>query len=325
MYSKRSICAAIALAAILTACGSSAPKDKDQEAANQFLKDILGQAAPSAVTQQSTVTPINRVLEGSLPRKLTYASMQITVTKAVISNKYPGLTLTGNDRYLADKAFASIDVTATNPLTRDQASVEVRAISLHLGDGKVYPSSDAAFSWTGRVRPQATEEGQLVFPVPPDATWAGAKLVIKEPGKEPGTLVLDGTAPPPQYPANLPPGGEATAQDLRYTVITGAVDLDADGKRVDLGKRFLKLVLRVTSNKPRYDQLVSGENFRVMAGGVPLAPIRFPIEALKAQSALEGEVLFMVPANATSVQLQVGEIGQGGTAIIPIDLSKARP
>jgi hypothetical protein len=46
---------------------------------------------------------------------------------------------------------------------------------------------------------------------------------------------------------------------------------------------------------------------------------------LNGSSATESEVVFVVPAAATSVELQVGEVGRGETAKLPISLKAAKP
>ena len=158
--------------------------------------------------------------------------------------------------------------------------------------------------------------------MPLDATWPGAKLIFSLPGKEPLTLPLDGPVPPAIYPIELAAGAEATAQDAVYKVLLAELDLDSAGERADVGKQFLILQMRVTNNGTSSGGMaLSSSNFRLLLEGVPLAPKTAPIELLEAASALEAEIVFVVPATAASAELQVGEVSQGQTARIALDLS----
>jgi len=119
------------------------------------------------------------------------------------------------------------------------------------------------------------------------------------------------------YPINLPAGGEATAQEVTYTILSATLDLDGNGKRADVGKRYLNLKMRFTNNSTFAGGFpLIPDDFRLIVDGVPIAPIEAPIQLLQAKSALEDEVLFEFPASASEVELQVGEVGKGDTALI---------
>jgi dihydroxyacid dehydratase/phosphogluconate dehydratase len=68
---------------------------------------------------------------------------------------------------------------------------------------------------------------------------------------------------------------------------------------------------------------VSGDDFRLLADGVPLAPMMSPSEVVVFQSSLAGDVLFLMPGTTTNAILQLGNLDRD-TARVPVDLSLAR-
>jgi hypothetical protein len=54
---------------------------------------------------------------------------------------------------------------------------------------------------------------------------------------------------------------------------------------------------------------VSGDLFRLLIDGVPLAPTKAPISAMQFQAKLDVEVGFVMPGTATSAILQIGTLG----------------
>lgn len=272
-----------------------------------LFDDLSGGEAP--------VAPMNRALEGTLPRQTTYAGLQFNVTGATISNQVPH-PFGDSPEYSRDQAYAYLDVTVSNP-TFDSIYVDSGLAQLRLSD-RVYKEDGG---WADIADAQSTKEARWVFAVPFDSTWTRAELILAQPGKEPAKLPLEGSVPAPEYPIRLSPGGQATAQEVTYQILSAVLDLDAVGNRADVGKRFLKLQMRFTNNSPFAGGFALAPNdFRLIVDGSPLAPIEAPIEVLAAQSVLEGEVIFDTPASASEVALQVGEVGRGDMALIPIDL-----
>ncbi|QLQ06166.1 MAG: hypothetical protein HZY76_08975 [Anaerolineae bacterium] len=64
---------------------------------------------------------------------------------------------------------------------------------------------------------------------------------------------------------------------------------------------------------------LGADYFRLLVDGAPLAPAAAPGE-LKAKSAVEGDVVFVVPETAVQAILQVGEVGKEQPATIPLNL-----
>jgi len=276
------------------------------------------ESIPFVSTATPTVEKISRPLEGTLPRQAHYASLQYTVTKAVISNLVPG-TAGASARYQPDRAYAYVDVTVHNPIDTGNQVVLANLLQLQLADGKMYRESSG---WAKNVYAQTSFDIAAYFPVPADATWPGAKLIFSLPGKEPLTLPLDGPVPPAIYPIELAAGAEATAQRAAYKVLLAELDLDSAGVRADAGKQFLILQMRVTNNSTSAGGMaLSPNSFRLLIDGVPSAPTKAPIELIYPSSAFEGEVVFVIPATATAAELQVGEVGRGETAKIALALS----
>lgn len=154
--------------------------------------------------------------------------------------------------------------------------------------------------------------GERIFECP----TCGAKLSTD------GTQIqMDGPAPRAQYPIELAAGEHATAGQVNYTVLSAMLDLDANGKRADAGKRFLLLKMRVENTSDFQGGMALGaDHFRLLVDGVPLAPEAAPGELVKAKSAVEGDVVFVVPETAVQAVLQVGEVGKEQPATISLNL-----
>jgi hypothetical protein len=270
---------------------------------------------PAATPSSKEIAPFSLPLEAELPRHMMYASMDWSVTEAMIDNTV--ISLFASDKRTDKYRAARITLRINNPMSR-YASIDSNIMQLRLGDGKMYkPDHSRPLDL-----PEGNEEteSKLVFRVPADATWQGAALVISEANKEPAEMPLEGPAPKSAFPAMLPGGMAASAQKADYSIMEAALDLDYRGKRIAEGKRFLALTMRVTYNG-KVHMAVSKDNFRLLIDGSPMAPIDSMMEVVDANSSMDGKVVFEVPAGATSAMLQVGEAGMGETAKIPLDLA----
>lgn len=87
-------------------------------------------------------------------------------------------------------------------------------------------------------------------------------------------------------------------------------------------KLLLSFKVRIKNVGSQYGHGVTGEIFRLLVDGVPLAPTKAPLEALSFQASLDGEVVFVMPGTATNAILQIGTL-DAETAKVPIDLSAA--
>jgi hypothetical protein len=305
-----------------TACGqfgSSRPAEQPTAVSQEVAPTREALPAidenPPSGSSRADIAPFKLPLDAPLPRGVAYASMDWSITEAVIDNTV--ISLFGSDKRTDDYRAARITLRIKNPLSR-YASIDRDLVRLRLGDGKLYQPDDS----TPVDLPEGNAETatKLAFRIPADATWQDAALVIGEAHKEPAELALEGPAPKQAFPAELPSGATATAQKTDYRVVSAALDLDYDGKRIAHGKRFLALTMRITFNG-QPNLAVTNGNFRLLVDGAPMAPITSMIEVVDANSAKDGEVVFEVPASATKATLQVGEAGQGETAKIPLDLA----
>jgi len=272
------------------------------------VREILGLIGPT-----STPALVNRPLQGTLPREVRYADLDFKVNTATVTNQEPGSS-TQAPQYRSDRAYAVLDLLVTNPLTTETIYLDSDVFRLELAGGKSYPESSG---WSGGVDRQSSTDARLVFTVPNATTLKGAKLILQEAGKQPATLVLDGPAPVAQYPIKLAAGERATVGTVIYTVLSAALDLDANGKRADAGKRFLLLKMRVENTSDfRGGMALSGDNFRLVVDGVPRAPEESLSTVIDAKSAIDGDVVFAVPESAAKADLLVGEVGREQPATI---------
>ena len=304
------------------------------------MKEILGSVQKESVpdnspqpAEKSKITPFSRPLEGTLPGQVRYANLQFTVTKAIINNQVPLSPLNQGQKYQSDQAYAYIDLSVHNPLSAKNLSIPQNLVKLQLEDEKLYyevnppmnPTAGEGNKWRDVIGPHVTKEIRLIFPVPFNATWKGAKLILSQPGKEPTTLPFDGLTSLIQYPVSLPVKGEATVKDTLYKILALSLDLDNQGERVEEGRLFLKLTLQVTyKGKSAGGIFIDADNFRLLLPSTPLTPMESFRELITRGSTKEGEVVFSIPVSTTRAELQVGEIEQGKTAKIPLNLKPAK-
>jgi len=267
-------------------------------------------SAPNSPPGVLAVTPAavaatERLLPTTPPPAFTYAGLLFTLKKGVISTVAaagdPNMTLT---------------LVAENP-TKDGISISAGQLQVKLGDGTV---AQAPFSPS--VGARDSEESEIGFKVPATATWSGAQLSFNELQKEPAVLPLDGPVPPTPYPAKLTALGEAKVPDaqMTYTLRGGSTDLDAGGKRVGLGQRYVILSVHVsTAYPPGY--AVGSDNFRLVVNGVSKAPEAIDpcCEVVLPGKDKDFQMAFAVPAAAAAGELEVGEAGKG-TAKISLSL-----
>jgi len=115
------------------------------------------------------------------------------------------------------------------------------------------------------------------------------------------------------YPKRLAPGAEASSADAVYRIIGGQVD------RYSEDKLKLRLTVRLTNNG-RESELYSDNRFRLLVDGIPLEPKETSItDWVGHDSAKEGDVVFILPSTAKTIELRVGNPGRWGR--IPIDLN----
>ena len=163
------------------------------------------------------------------------------------------------------------------------------------------------FTGGGRPAPQAhSTTAPQAQPTVPQGSNASA----------PSPMPVSAAAPA-QYSVTFPAGTEATAGPGAYRVLAARLD------RYSSDKLSLRLTVRVTALD--YGLSFTGNNFRLFVDGVPRATDDAPfIVGVALQSAKDGDVVFVIPAAAQHLVLQVGQPGHE-TSTIPMDLKAAPP
>jgi DNA-directed RNA polymerase subunit RPC12/RpoP len=275
------------------------------------------QAAVGYSTPTPTVVPVSRPLTASLPRQAQYANLRFSVNGGTITNQIPAAATNHESLLPGNRAHAYLDMKVNNPTTNGIVA-DPNLIALRLIDGQRYQEESGWGDW---IASQSSMARKLYFTVPLTATWEGAQLLIGKAGKEPATILLDGQSAQARYPLVLNDKGKATVQEVDYEMQSAAVDLDSEGKRADTGRRFLKFSLRIFNhNRAGSGAMITSANFRLVAGGDLLAPVKAPSEVVQASSVLQGEVVFDAPAGISRVELQVGDVGGSGTRRLPVNL-----
>ena len=259
-------------------------------------------------------SPFERPLQLTGPRTLSYANLQFTLTKAVISDRVANDQPQDN----TNLALADLTFTVVNTL-KDGVSIRSGLWQLKLGDGSVYKQP-----YEDNFAPRDTKERMISFRVPPTAMWKGAQLTLDEQDKQPATLALDGPTQPQQYPDKLASGAETTTKEpaITYTILGDSVDVDGAGQRVALGKRYLNLSVRVANKEAGGGGgAFLPEFFRLMIDGSPSAPENMSDNSVvNGQSSQDITMSFVIPESATKVELEVGKPDIQQTARIPITL-----
>jgi hypothetical protein len=231
--------------------------------------------------------------------------------------------ITAGDSTAANSATANITLSITNT-SNDSVRIKSGLWQLKLADGAIYKEPfDDDFA------ARDTQERKLTFSVPTNAAWAGAQLIVDEQDKEPAVLPLDGEAPQVPPPTQLALNGGASVNEpapVTFTLADGTLDLDAFGQRAQIGKRYLKLTIRAACKDTRGGGCyVGGDTFRIVVDGQPIAPEKLdPVaEAVSSQGSRDFTAAFLVPANTTNCQLEVGEVGKE-TSRLPIDMKNSK-
>lgn len=124
------------------------------------------------------------------------------------------------------------------------------------------------------------------------------------------------TNPDAPYRGAVPRETEVRAGPLVYTI------LSTDLQRYSENALSLRVQLRITNDGVRWGIAVGPDFFRLRADRIALAPRESVITVVAFQSSEEGEVSFTFPSTATSLVLQVGEVG-AEVSEIPVELQVA--
>ncbi len=152
-------------------------------------------------------------------------------------------------------------------------------------------------------------------PSPPAATKGSAPAVPAPLAQAPPLSTSPSPSPGPAYSVALPAMREYRLSTATFTVL-----------KVDLAPRTsetaaLQLRLRMM-NHGRYDTNFWDRSFRLIVDGVPRAPEGGLNELVPADSAKEGDVLFVIPRGTPAARLKIA-YGDESTEI-PLDLRSTR-
>jgi hypothetical protein len=107
---------------------------------------------------------------------------------------------------------------------------------------------------------------------------------------------------------SLPGNAEIRTENAVYTLLSARVSPYAPGQVA------LNFTVRMTNNES-YDVNFWAASFRLAVNGTLQSPSNDLDELVSGNSAKEGEIDFVIPANTSMVGLQMGNIGQGKPAI----------
>ncbi len=142
--------------------------------------------------------------------------------------------------------------------------------------------------------PAAAQNGASVTPVA--ASDSGSQATANPAAGSPGTSLA------------LPANAELRTQEAIYTLLAARVSPYAPGQVA------LDCTVRM-SNLSAYDANFWASSFRLSVNGVLETPSNDLDEIVPGSSAKEAEVEFVIPANASTVGLQMGDVGEGKPAL----------
>lgn len=302
--------AMLCLALCMTACGGLSSLASHSNTGGSSDTPHSGSAKPPDAS-------VEHPLQLTSPRTMKYADLQFTVTKGVISNRAPD----DADDSDANTATADITLSVVNTL-KDMVRIRSGLWQLKLGNGSIYKQT-----YSDDLEARDTQERKVSFRVPASAKWDGAQLILDEQDKEPATLPLDGPQPQAQYPVKLSATGETTLKEagMLFGILSASIDLDGFGSRAPAGKRYLIVSVRASNKNAPNGYPVAADTFRLLVDGTPSAPEKIDpcCEVVEQPGSKEFTMAFIVPATASSAELEVGEVGKE-TARISLDLQAAK-
>lgn len=119
----------------------------------------------------------------------------------------------------------------------------------------------------------------------------------------------------PAYPMELPAGQEVKGEDHSYAILKIVLD------RHEIDQLSLAVTVRMTNQTP-YPSNLWDASFRLLADGVPVAPMGGLNELVDGNAAKDGVVKFAIPAKTQELALQIEKLGADAPAL-PIALPAA--
>lgn len=135
------------------------------------------------------------------------------------------------------------------------------------------------------------------------------------PSAAPATQPAATTPAAPAYPMELPAGQEVKGEDHSYTILKIVLD------RYEIDQLSLAMTVRMANQTP-YPTNLWDASFRLLADGVPVAPMGGLNELVDGNAAKDGVVEFAIPAKTQTLALQIEKLGADAPAL-PIALPAA--
>jgi hypothetical protein len=181
------------------------------------------------------------------------------------------------------------------------------------------------------VAMRSANDGWVTFQLPENVASAQLQVgdVLHETAKIPIDLraaapIADVKPPAWRYPVDLPMAVEEQVGPLTFIVRGARLEHRGDAvPPLQPEKLELSLKVRIKNVGAQSGYAVGGDEFRLLADDVPLAPLKFPIEAVNYRADLDGDVVFVMPGTTKKAVLQMGNVN-AKTARVSIDLSTAR-
>ena len=327
------------LAGLVAGCGGG-DDEPAEPAATVPSSPAAGDAAPTATaaavqptaTQaapEATPTEAPPVLEQrestDVPRSVRFSDMTYTVTDAVVT-KAVLRSYDGPEPDVSEDTHLVLHLTVRNELNGRVQHFNLNFFKLETGDATldaVQVPGQPVFT----SQAASATDVLIAFEVAEDFDFAGATLVVAEPGTEPASLPLTGAVPESGYPFSIEvaagdqqvTSGNPCGTTMVVTPLAAEVDLDAridgagsasaiDGsRRAAEGERFVRLDMRATGDSGQCGGAnVIDDQFRLQIDDVPRGTVNNVNDIVRPGEAIDFQLLYRVPADAQALVLLAG-------------------
>lgn len=284
-------------------------------------------------------------LEGFETRSVVFGNVEVEVTAVRTSTEDLRSFEEGGEPVVGDgTVHAILDIAATNLTGRTQIALGDDAFRLRVDGIEIAGAESLSFlSEVGSsLRPQATVESFLAFPVEAGVDLSTATLVVGASPDRPAELPLSGPVPEPTFPVTLELEGEAEGTGptnggtyvftlLEATLAEDQPHEDANsptGIRADEGELFLVIHVRAEKIDGRGNDGLA-DAFRLIVDGTPTAPWDVADDPTGSAStptgtpgaAVDAWVAFLIAEDVETAELQVGHVDEE-PGLIPLNLDR---
>lgn len=334
-WGKRWAAGVMLLVLALASCSSDSEED-------DTATEGAGTTSSTAAARASDL--VSEELAGFESRSVTFANVEFTVTGVTVSNQTLRSYAEGGEPDIdTERAHAFLDITAVNRMTATQTQgLGVEAFRLRLDGDEVPAADELAFlsDLTSIIRPAASVDSFLAFPVPSGTDLSDAILLIGVAPDRTASLPLTGEVPPGPFPIEVDVSGSAegvgptNGGTIEFTVLGATLSEDRPhehstsptGDRANEDELFLVVEVRAEKTSGRGSDLLGADAFRLLVDGVPRSPWDVATEptgstetpSVDPGAAVDAWVAFMVPIDAVEFELQVGDLEEPGVIPLPL-------